>query len=227
MHTQGHMHTRGHVHMDMHRHVHTRTHAQTHTGTHTRTHKDTRAYTDTHSRAEAGALAPRGPGCFQGTLMQRGIHARPELTPLWSPGPQPSSAPWGADSAGGRSPTTLPAAPKGAWPWPGGGGAGPVGTDLPGPGDRAGMERPRGAASLGLQQRGQRRRRGTGACFTGQESPGWDFRLPQAGPTPTPHLLGGLGWALLPPRAVVGKGSPPQCLRAQPGWWRGSRVPRP
>lgn len=50
--------------------------------------------------------------------------------------------PQGADSARGPSPAlsaeTLSRPHKGDGPWPGGGGAGPLGTDLPGPGGRAG-----------------------------------------------------------------------------------------
>lgn len=77
---------------------------------------------------------------------------------------RPQAPPWpltpqGADSARGPSPAlsaeTLSRPHKGDGPWPGGGGAGPVGTDLPGPGGRAGTERgPCRAAIPGLQQWG-------------------------------------------------------------------------
>lgn len=190
--------------MDTCTHRHTCTQGHTHTWTHVRTR--------THTAALRRVLLHlEDLGASKASSCREGPRAGPDLAPSGSPGPQPGPAPWGADSAGGPSSATPSGLRphKGAGPWPCGGGAGPVGTDLPGPGGGAGTERPRGAASLGLQQRGQRRRRGAGACFTGQESPGWGFRPPQAGPTPTPHLLGGLGWALPPQSVPVGRGSPP------------------
>lgn len=209
-------------------HAHTHTHTCTQGHTHTWTHVRTRTHTAALRRV---LLHLEDLGASKAPSCREGPRAGPDLAPSGSPGPQPGPAPWGADSAGGPSSATRSGLwpHKGAGPWPCGGGAGPVGTDLPGPGGGAGTERPRGAASLGLQQRGQRRRRGAGACFTGQESPGWGFRPPQAGPTPTPHLLGGLVWALPPQSVPVGRGSPPppQRLRAQPGRGRGSRVPSP
>lgn len=88
------------------------------------------------------------------------------------------------------------------------------------------MEGGPGAASLGLQQRGQRARRGDWACFTGQEALAGVSDLPKQAP-PQPHTSWE-AWAgpCCPHVLWWGKGSP-QCLRAQPGWWRGSRGSQP
>lgn len=73
--------------------THAHTHTHVHTGAHA--HMDTRAYTDTHSRAEAGALAPGGPGCFQGALVQRGSTRRPRPGPVGVSGPPTWPCPLG------------------------------------------------------------------------------------------------------------------------------------
>lgn len=212
-HAQTHVHTGTHAQTHMHTWTHMCTHRHVHTGTHAQTHVHTQGHTRTHTAALRWVLFPlrtwvlprhpraeRGPRTRPDLPCRRGLRA---LTRSCPPGCRQRQRPHK--------------------------GAGPVGTDLPGPGGGAGTERPHGAAGLGLQQQGQRRRWGAGACFTGQESPGWGFRPPQAGPTPTPHLLGGLGWALLPPSVLAGRrgGRPPQRLRAQPGQGRGSRAPKP
>ena len=61
----------------------------------------------------------------------------------------------------------------------------------------------------------------------GQESPGWGFRPPQAGPTPAPHLLGGLGWALLPPRVPEGRGGRPSSPEGSAGAGEGQQGSQP